>query len=81
VLANACCCVHNKSFGVDENFTKQSYFEVYTLRRCEGVNQRVKNANNLFFMISDVDPFSAKPVLDFIITAYNDQAVIAILIY
>ena len=31
-------------------------------------------------MISDVDPFPAKPVLNFIITAYNDQAVITVLI-
>ena len=44
-------------------------------------NGTIINASNLFFMISNVDPFSAKPVLNFIITAYNDQAVIAILIY
>ena len=36
---------------------------------------------NLFFMVGDVDPFSTKPVLDLIVTAYDHKAVIAVLIY
>ena len=35
----------------------------------------------LFFMVSDIDPFSAKPVLDLIVAAYDHEAIIAVLVY
>jgi len=53
------------------------------------INLKAQQVNNnatwgipkLFFMVSDVDSFSAKPVFDLIITTYDHQAVITVLIY
>ena len=34
----------------------------------------------LFFVVSDVDPFAAKPVLDLVVATYDHEAVIAVFV-
>ena len=65
-------------------YTQLYGFENFFRTRIDLKAQQVNNnatwgIPKLFFMVSDVDPFSAKPVFSFIIAAYDHQAIIAVL--